>query len=80
MIPRAKAMSVAAGIAHPRNVSEFPQFMAAKIIAGNMRPPKAAIAGRLICDLLESWPSMTSRLISKVTSRKKIAISPSLIQ
>ena len=42
-------------------------------------PPIAATAGRTICAGLESSPSITSRLISRPTRKKKRAMSPSLI-
>jgi len=42
-------------------------------------PPTAATAGRTICAGLESSPSITSRLSSRPTRKKKAAMSPSLI-
>ena len=43
-------------------------------------PPSAPTTGRATCEGCDSAPSTTSRLISSPTSRKKSAISPSLIQ
>jgi hypothetical protein len=48
--------------------------------AGTRKPPIAAITGRAALRGLASAPSQASRLISSPTSRKKIAINPSLIQ
>ena len=42
-------------------------------------PPTAPTTGRAICEGCDSAPSTISRLISSPTSRKKSAISPSLI-
>ena len=78
--PSAKAMSVAAGMAQPRNAWASPQFTAAKIAAGVTKPPNAAITGNAACFGLDSAPSIASRLISSPTSRKNTAIRPSLIQ
>ena len=43
-------------------------------------PPKAATKGNKALDQWLNSPTTTSRLISKPTSKKKIAIKPSLIQ
>ena len=43
--PSAKAMSVAVGIAHPRQFSGVCQFTAKKISAGIIIPPNAAMKG-----------------------------------
>jgi len=43
-------------------------------------PPRAPAAGSASVGRLDSWPSATSRLISRPTSRKNTAIRPSLIQ
>ncbi len=42
-------------------------------------PPMAPAIGSATCESCDSEPSTTSRLISSPTSRKKNAISPSLI-
>ena len=73
------AMSVAIGIAQPLENSVL-KFKLVKIIAGINIPPIAAIIGNDALLKLESSPSKSSRLISKPTKRKKIAINPSLIQ
>ena len=46
---------------------------------GTSMPPTAAIAGRMARRNVRSSPATSSRLISIPTSRKKIAISPSLM-
>ncbi|MNU03152.1 hypothetical protein D3C72_2470740 [compost metagenome] len=43
-------------------------------------PPTAAMAGKVACTRDESAPSSISRFTSSPTSRKKIAMKPSLIQ
>ena len=48
--------------------------------AGTTIPPSAAMAGSATLLRSDSSPATTSRLISSPTSRKKIAISRSLIQ
>ncbi|MNR28871.1 hypothetical protein D3C85_1462190 [compost metagenome] len=50
------------------------------MIAGMAMPPSAAMPGSTMRAAPRNWPSSTSRLISSPTSRKKIAIRPSLIQ
>jgi hypothetical protein len=42
-------------------------------------PPTAAMTGRSTCANEESSPRSSSRLISRPTRKKKIAIRPSLI-
>src|SRR5579863_1893936 len=79
-IPIAKAISVAAGTAQPLNASASLQFTAAYNIVGKMKPPIAAMTGRAAFCTPASEPSIASRLISRPTRRKKIAISPSLTQ
>ena len=71
-------MSVAIGIPQP----DWPGpdgFRAKNIEAGTTMPPMAAIIGRLALRMLESLPARISRLISRPTTKKKIAINPSLI-
>ena len=79
-IPIEKAISVAEGIAHPRNVSGVSKFIKIYIKAGTNIPPTAAIIGRIACFTDDNSPCMNSLLISKVTKKKKMAIKPSLIQ
>ena len=43
-------------------------------------PPSAAMPGSTMREAPRNWPSSTSRLISRPTSRKNTAIRPSLIQ
>ncbi|MNE93392.1 hypothetical protein D3C80_1912400 [compost metagenome] len=43
-------------------------------------PPRAAKPGRARWLQVDNWPASISRLISRPTSMKKIAIRPSLIQ
>ena len=75
----AKAISVAMGIPQPPAVA-CPELKLKKMSAGTMAPPIAQRIGRDACLGEESSPSTISRLISSPTSRKKIAINPSLIQ
>ena len=46
---------------------------------GGATPAIAHSTGSVTCESEDSWPLRASRLISSATSRKKIAISPSLI-
>ena len=48
--------------------------------AGATRPPSAAATGRSALRKVESCPTESSRLISSPTTKKKIAIKPSLTQ
>ena len=79
-MPRAKAMSVAAGMAHPARFAGTSLLMRMKIAAGAAMPPIAANTGRLACDHELSCPVRTSRFTSRPTRKKKTAISPSLTQ
>lgn len=78
--PSANAISVAVGIAQPLITSPLFQLSEKKISAGTTIPPAAQMPGRTRRDHVESWPSITSRLISRPTSRKNTAINASLIQ
>ena len=78
--PTAKAMSVAAGIAQPFASGAAPLVTATKISAGSATPPSAASAGRAAVRRSFSSPVTSSRLISRPTTKKKIAIRPSLTQ
>ncbi len=77
--PSANAMSVAIGTPQPRAASASPLVMSRNRIAGRTAPPTAAVIGRAARRTDASSPTRTSRLISRPTTRKKIAISPSLI-
>ena len=79
-MPSAKAMSVAVGMAQPRNAVGSSWLTPQNRIAGTATPPIAHSTGSSICSRLESWPLSVSRLISSATSRKNTAIKPSLIQ
>jgi hypothetical protein len=54
--PRAKAMSVAVGMAQPRIFSPSPMFKATKIRPGMTMPPAAAMPGSTRRGHVESWP------------------------
>src|SRR3546814_20268853 len=75
----AKAMLVAAGIAEPFASAGLPRATKRKMQAGTSMPAAAAITGRRRRSQVERRPSTNSLLISRPTSRKKIAIRPSLI-
>ena len=77
--PSAKAMSVAMGMPQPRLASP-PPTMARKMTAGTIAPPTAATIGSVARRTEASSPTSTSRLISRPTTRKKMAMRPSLIQ
>ena len=77
--PNAKAISVAIGIPQPCIVGVF-ELISEYILAGTIIPPNAANIGIAAFCGLDNSPSIISRFISSPTSRKKIAISPSLIQ
>ncbi len=79
-MPRANAMSVAAGIAQPCIAVASPRLIHQKIAAGTATPATAHSNGRINWSRLDSWPLRASRLISSATSRKNTAIRPSLIQ
>ncbi|MNC99261.1 hypothetical protein D3C83_174860 [compost metagenome] len=51
-----------------------------KIAAGASMPPTAHSTGNSACDMFDNSPSRNSRFSSSPTSRKNIAINPSLIQ
>ena len=77
--PKAKAMSVAAGIAQPLIVSGVFQLNIRYSAAGIAMPPTAAKPGKTTSAGFFSFPSNTSRFNSSPTRKKKIAIRPSLI-
>ena len=72
-------MSVAMGIPHPSTPAP-PAFTARKITAGTIMPPRAAMPGSTAADRSRSSPATSSRLISRPTTKKKMAIRPSLTQ
>lgn len=76
---RAKAMSVAMGMPQPPAVG-VPRFSREKSRAGTSIPPRALARGKAGWRTDASSPLSTSRLISRPTIRKKMTISPSLIQ
>ena len=78
-IPTAKAISVAIGIPAPAWVPDLKLNNKNKI-AGISIPPTAPKSGNEACFILESSPWYVSRFNSKPISRKKMVISPSLIQ
>ena len=83
MIPIAKAISVAEGIAHPLYISLSPPCAATKATymrAGTSIPLAAAKKGIMACSLRESSPATSSRFISSPTRKKKTAINPSLMK
>ena len=77
--PSAKAVSVATGMPQPRAPSP-PAFSARKMAAGTSMPPTAASAGTPALRRPRSSPVVSSRLISRPTTKKNSAMSPSLIQ
>ena len=77
-MPTANAISVAVGIPQPV-AAAVPPLNAVKIMAGIIIPPKAAMTGSNAFLNEESWPTSTSRLISRPTVKKKITINISLM-
>ncbi len=77
--PATMAMSVAIGIPHPRDPLP-PAFSIAKITAGAIIPPNAAMTGSAACFGSRSSPCVTSRLISRPATKKNSTIARSLIQ
>ena len=76
--PREKAMSVAIGMAAPLAAGPVGP-MAQNIKIGIIIPPQAAITGSKALRGVESSPTKISRLISKPTEKKNMAIKASLI-
>jgi hypothetical protein len=77
--PTAKAMSVAMGILHPSPPAP-PAVSATKIAAGRIAPPSAAKTGSAAALRSRNSPVTNSRLISSPTTKKKMAMRPSLTQ
>ena len=75
---RAKAISVAIGIPQPAELGSLKLKQKNKK-AGNSIPPTAAKTGMAAFLNVDSSPSISSRLISKPTNKKKMVINPSLI-
>ena len=73
----AKATSVAIGMPQPREPAS-PPITARKIKAGRTIPPIAANTGSRAACRVESSPTSSSRFTSRPTTKKKIAIRPSL--
>ena len=78
MMPSAKAMSVAMGMPHPA-ADSWPAFREKKMSAGTTMPPTAAATGMMVRLGVDNPPTSSSRLISRPTRKKKMAMSPSLI-
>lgn len=77
-IPSANAMSVAHGIAQPCSATGSALFSEAWMTAGPAIPPSAASVGSIMRARLFSCPTVSSRLSSMPTSRKKMAMRKSL--
>ena len=77
--PNEKAISVAIGMAAPRLAGPSGQIRE-KMRMGTSIPPQAATTGSKALRGEESSPTRISRLISRPTEKKKIAISASLIR
>ena len=78
-MPRAKAISVAMGMAKPGCVA-VPLLSKKWIADGTIIPPKAATTGIMAVFMSDSSPLYSSRSTSSPTMRKKMVISPSFTQ
>ena len=78
-MPNEKAISVAMGTPQPF-ANSVPLLKIVKINAGTSIPPTAPAMGNTDCLKDASSPLTISRFISMPTWKKKMAISPSLIQ
>ena len=78
-MPSEKAMSVAIGIPQPEIVS-CPILTSAYKMQGTIIPPIAALIGKMVAESDFSSPNRNSRLISSPMTKKKTAMSASLIQ
>ena len=75
----ANAVSVAIGTPHP--CAQGPEGISAIYrAAGTTMPPMAAAMGRAAERIEARWPTVSSRLISSPTTRKKMVKSPSVTQ
>ena len=78
-IAKAKAVSVAVGIAQPRKACVSAKLIRAKIKAGTSMPPSAPKSGRVMFRGFLKSPCVNSFLSSSPMEKKKIAINPSFI-
>ncbi len=72
-----KAMSVAAGLAHPRIATGSGHVAQTKTAAGTITPPIAATTGKTAVRGSRRSPATNSRLSSRPTMKKKMANTPS---
>ena len=77
--PSENAISVAIGMARPRCMAASDGQTSANKSTGITIPPHAPMIGRSAFSLLESSPTRISRLISRPTERKNIAMRKSLM-
>ena len=77
--PNEKAISVAIGMARPLCMSASAGLTSQKTRTGTIIPPQAPMIGRRAFLSEESSPTRISRLISRPTERKNIAIRKSLM-
>ena len=78
--PSENAISVAMGIAIPRSMTGSFRQTRKNTITGTIMPPQAPMTGARAFFMLDNSPQSTSRLISKPTLRKKMAIRKSLMK
>ena len=72
-------MSVAIGIAIPRCIAGSAGQRSINTSTGTIIPPHAPMIGSIAFSLVDNSPMRISRLISRPTEKKKIAIRKSLI-
>ena len=77
--PRENAISVAIGMARPLCICGLPPLRIAYISTGTIIPPHAPMIGRSAFFNDDNSPTRISRLISRPTERKKMAMRKSLI-
>ena len=77
--PNENAISVAIGMAIPLCISASEGHTKAKIRTGTIIPPHAPMIGSMALSLVDNSPTRISRLISRPTERKKMAMRKSLI-
>jgi hypothetical protein len=78
-MPSTKAISVAMGMPHPVTCG-LSGLRATKISVGTIIPPTAATSGNSALLGEDNSPAMNSRFNSSPTTKKNIAMRPSLIQ
>ncbi len=78
--PSTKAVSVPMGMPQPTDSGLEGPTMNRKISAGNAMPPMDAPMGSRALRGLENSPPTNSRLSSRATTKKNMAIRPSLIR